>query len=122
MGKQIADGDGKIVIRIHQSCGGRHNTVTIGVRIVRECDAVFVIESGVAGHREWARTGHANDTYVIDHHERERWVEGRVDDGNVQMVFGVDRLPVGPGSTSKWVYAELEARAPNCIDVDNVSQ
>src|SRR5262245_1593137 len=94
----------------------------VGVWIISECDAVFVFESDESGHRIWAGTVHANHSVVIDRHERECRVKGRVDDSNVQLVFGVDWLPVGARSASKRVYAELEAGGPNCIDVDDVPQ
>ena len=122
MRKQIADGHREIVIRIHQSRGGSNDSMPVGVRIVGECNAIFVFESDEPRHRIRARAIHTNHAVVIDRHERKRRVDRRVDDGNIQFVYIVDRLPVGPSGATERIDAQLESGGTNRLHVHDVSQ
>jgi hypothetical protein len=78
--------------------------VPVGVRIVGEGDAILMLEAYEPSHRVRARRIHADLAVVIDRHEREGRVDGRVRDDNVQVIDGVDGLPVRPGGTAERVY------------------
>jgi hypothetical protein len=45
MRQQIADGHGKVVIRIHQSGRRCYDAVPIRVRVVGECDAILIFQA-----------------------------------------------------------------------------
>src|SRR5215468_1486071 len=57
---------------------------------------------------------------MIDGHEGEGWVDGRIDDRDIQSVNRIDWLPVRPCGSAQRIYAELELGSTNGIDVDDV--
>ena len=75
MRQQIANGDGQVMIRIHQPRRRRDDAVAIGIGIVAEGDAILVLQADQSGHRVGAGAIHANLAVVIDRHEG----EGRID-------------------------------------------
>ena len=78
------------------------------VGVVGEGDAVLVLEADQPGHRVGARAVHADLAVVIDRHEREGRIDRRVDDGDIEAVNVVDRLPVVHGRAAQRIDAELE--------------
>ena len=120
--EQVADGHGQVVIGIHQPRGRRDDAVPVRVRIVGEGDAILILEADEAGHRVGAGAVHADLAVVIDRHEREGRIDLRVHDGDVQLVDGVDRLPVGTGRAAERVHAQLEAGGADGFHVDDVPQ
>src|SRR5262249_6499833 len=93
-----------------------------GVWIIRKRDVILVLEIYQPRHRIGTRRIHAYLTVVIDGHERESGVDRRVRDSNVQMIDGIDWLPVRFGGTTEWVNTQLQASAADRVHVDNVSQ
>ena len=57
---------------------------------------------------------------MIHGHERKRRVNRRVDDGDVQSVDGVDRLPIRPRGSAQGIHAKFETGAANRIHVNDV--
>ena len=55
----------------------------IGIRIVGEGNLVLILESHKPSHSVRAGGVHADFAVMIDRHERERGVDGRVHNGNV---------------------------------------
>src|SRR5258708_11442041 len=110
------------MIWVHQPSGWCDDSMPVGVWIVGECDAVFVLESDKPGHRIRAGTVHANHAVVIDGHERKCRVDDWIHNGNVQLVFSIDGFPIRSGSASKRVDAKLEAGATNRIHINDISQ
>ncbi len=86
MRQQVADRHGEIVIRIEEPGRRRDDAVPVGVGIVRERDAIAILQLDEPRHRVRARAVHADPAVVIDRHERERRIDRRVDDGDVETV------------------------------------
>ena len=107
---------------MHQTHGWHHNAMPIGVRIVREGDAILILESYQPGHGIRAGGVHADLAIMIDRHERERGVDDRIHDDNVQVIDRVDRLPIRPGGTTERVYPQLEAGGADEVHIDDVPQ
>ncbi len=59
---------------------------------------------------------------MVDSHERKSWVDGSVDDLNVQSMNRVNRVPVRKRCPTERVYAQLEVGAANGVDVDDVAE
>ena len=59
---------------------------------------------------------------MVDGHKRESRIDLGIDDGNVQLVDRVDRLPVVDGRAAQRVDSELEPGAANGVHVDNTAQ
>ena len=122
MREQVADGDRQVVVRVHQPRGGRHDAVAVRVGIVGERDAEAILQLDQARHRVRARAVHADLAVVIHGHERERRIDRGIDDGDVEPVDGVDRLPVRLRRTAERIDAQREARGADRVHVDDVSQ
>src|ERR1039458_8700747 len=122
MGEQVLNGNRQIVIGIHQSRGGRNDAVPVRVRVVGKGYLVTIFEAGEPRHR--VRTGavHANLAVMIHGHERKRWINLRIYDVNVQAIRRIDRLPVRPGGTAKWIDAQLQISRADRLHVDDVVQ
>ena len=95
MREQIADGHRQIMVGVHQTGGWRDDTVPVRIRVVGEREAVLIFESHQPGHRIGTRTIHADFAVMVDRHERERRIKFRIDDRDVQLINGIDRLPIG---------------------------
>ena len=59
---------------------------------------------------------------MVDGHEREGWIDLGIDDGYLQLIDRIDRLPVMNGSAAKRVDGDLERGAANGIHVDDIAQ
>src|SRR5215813_9584168 len=57
---------------------------------------------------------------MIDSHEGEGWVDGGINNSDLQTVDRVDWLPVWSRRSAQRIYAELELGSTNGIDVDDV--
>ena len=110
------------MVRVHQPGRRRDDAVPIGVGIVGEGDLVAILEPDEASHRVRAGAVHADLAVVVDGHEREGRIDLRIDDSNVQLVDGVDRLPVMHGRAAERVDGELEVGGADCLHVDDVAQ
>ena len=122
MREQVADGDGQVVIGIHQPRRRRDDAVPVRVGVVGEGDAVLVLEADEPGHRVGTGTVHADLAVVIDGHEREGRIDLRIHHVDVQTVDLVDRLPVVHGRAAERVDAQLEAGGADGVHVDDVPQ
>ena len=120
--EQVADGHGQIVVGVHQARSGRNDAVPVRVRVIGKGEAILVLEADQPGHGIRAGAVHADLAIVIDRHEREGRVDGRVDDRNVHVVHDVNQLPVGRGSAAQWIHAQREARSADGVHVDDVAQ
>src|SRR5262249_31766161 len=69
-----------------------------------------------------AGTIHADLAVVVHRHEGEAWVDGRVDDGEVQAVAFADRLPVTGRGPAQRIDADLDAGRLDGVHVDDVAQ
>ena len=56
---------------------------------------------------------------MVDGHEGERRIHGLVDDGDVEAVNAIDRLPVADAGAAERIDGEREAGGPNRLDVDD---
>ena len=101
MGEEILDRDGEIVIGIHQSRRWRDDAVAVRIRIIGEGDAVFVLQADKPRHGIGARAIHADLAVMIDGHEGKGRIEFGIDDGDVEPIGRVDRLPIGPRRAAK---------------------
>ena len=122
MCEQIPDGDGQVVVGVHQPCGGRDDAVPVRVGVVGEGDAVPILEADEPGHRVWARAVHANLAVVIHGHEREGRVDLRVHHVDIHAIGFVDRPPVMHRRAAERVHPQLEAGGADCVHVDDVPQ
>src|SRR5207237_656685 len=85
-------------------------------------DVEAVLELHQAGHGVGAGTIHPDPAVVVERHEPEGRVDGRVGDGDVQAVGVGDRLPVVSGRAAERVYAQPEARRADSFHVDDARQ
>ena len=120
--EQIADRHRQVVIGVHQACGPRNDAVPIRIGIVGEGDPEAILQLDEARHCVRARRVHPDLAVVIHGHERERRIDRRIDDGDVDLVDRVDRLPVRLRRAAKRVHAEREAGGADRIHVHDVSQ
>ena len=86
MGKQVADRDGQVMVRVHQARRLRHDAVPVRSRDRCRRRRRTVLELDQAGHRVGAGAVHADLAVVVDRHEPEGRVDRRVGDGDVQAV------------------------------------
>ena len=94
----------------------------VRIRIVGEGDVILILKVHQTCHRIRTRRVHAYLAVVIDRHERESRIDYWVHDDDVQMIDGVDWLPVGLGGAAEWIHAQLQAGAADRIHIDDVSQ
>ena len=92
------------------------------VGVVGKRDAELILEADQAGHRIRAGAIHADFAVVIHRHERERRIELRIDDRDVQFVDGIDRLPIRQRRAAQRVHAQLQTGGADRVHVHNVFQ
>ena len=122
MRQQIGDRHRQIMVGVHQPRRRRDDAVPVGIGIVGEGDLILVLEADQPGHRVRAGAVHADLAVMIDGHEREGRIDLRVDDGDVELVDRIDRLPVMHGGAAQRVDGELEAGGANGVHIDDVAQ
>ena len=122
MRHEITNGHGEVVVRVHQAGQWSDNPVAVGVGVVAERNLILIFQAHQPRHRIRAGTIHADFPVVVDSHERKSWVDGSVDDLNVQSMNRVNRVPVRKRCPTKRVYAQLEMAAANGVDVDDVAE
>jgi len=120
--EQVTDGDGQVVVGVHQLRGGGDDPVAVRVGVVGEGNLKTILEPNEPGHRPGAGAVHADLAIVIDCHERERRIDLRVYDFNVEAVEFVDWPPVMHGRAAERVHAQLEAGSANRVPIDDVPQ
>ena len=118
--EQVADGHGQVVVGVHQPRGARHDAVPVRVGVVGEGDAEPILQPDEPRHGIRAGGVHADLAVVIDRHEREGRIDHRVHDGDVELVDGVDRLPVRHGGAAERIHAQREAGGADGVHVDDV--
>ena len=59
---------------------------------------------------------------MIDRHEREGGIDCPVGNDDVELMDGVDRLPVWAGCATERIDTQRQAGIAYCSDVDNVPQ
>ena len=94
MGQEVMDCNSKVMVGVHQPHGTGDNSVSVSVGIICEGNLELVFKSYQACHRIWAGAIHPYLPVMIDGHETEPWVHRGVDNGDIQIVDGLDRLPV----------------------------
>ena len=94
MRHEIPNCHGEIVVRVHQTGQWSDNPVTVGVGVVAERNLILIFQAHQPRHRIGAGAIHADFSVVVDRHERKSWVDGSVDDLNVQSMNRVNRIPV----------------------------
>src|SRR5262249_19582840 len=93
-----------------------------GVRVVPEGDGEAVLEPDQPGHGVGAGAVHADLAVVIDAHEAEGAVHGRVHHRQVEPVGLGDRLPVGDRGAAQRIDADLHLRVASRLQIDHVGQ
>ncbi len=94
----------------------------VGIRVVSKGNPILILEPHEPGHSVRAGAVHTNFAVVINRHERERRVELRIDDADIQFVNRVDRFPVRKGGATERIHCELETGCADRIKVHNVPQ
>src|SRR5262249_24771381 len=122
IGHQIAYGYSQVVIWIHQPGGRRNDAVPVGVWIVGESDVILIFKVHETRHRIRTRRVHAYLAVVINSHERERRVDCWVRDVDVQVIDGVDWLPIRFRRSAERIYTELQASGADHVHIDDVFQ
>ena len=82
----------------------------------------LILQRDEARHRVRARTVHPDLAVVVHRHERERGIDRRIDDRDVQLVEGIDRFPIGLGRPSKWIHTEREVGGTDRLHVHHLFQ
>src|SRR5262249_47052356 len=98
------------------------NTVPVGIWIVGKRNVILVLEIYEPRHCIGTRWIHADSAVVIDSHECESGVDRRVRDSDIQVIDGVDWLPIRFGGSAEWINPKLQASAPNRVDIDDVPE
>ncbi len=122
VGEEVADGDGEVVVGVHQAGGWGDDAVAVGVGVVAEGDAVFVFEFKQVGHGVGAGAVHANFAVVIDGHEGEGGVELFVDDGQIEFVGVADGFPVVQRCAAEGIDADFYVGGTDGGDVDDIGE
>src|SRR5262249_48252577 len=98
------------------------DAVPVRVWIVSESDVILPFEVYETRHRIRTRWVHAYLAVVVHSHERERRVDCWVRDVDVQVIDGVDRLPIRFRRTAERVYTQLQASCADHVHIDDVFQ
>ena len=122
VGVEVVDGDGQIVVGVHQPRARRDDAVAIGVGVVPERDGETIAQREQAGHRVGAGAVHPDLAVVVERHEREPRVDGLVDHLEIQAEALGDAGPVLDAGAAHRVGAELDAAARDRVDVDDLGQ
>src|ERR1043166_3975108 len=122
MRHQIAYGHSQVVIWIHQPGGRCNDAVPVGVWIVGESDVILILKVYQTCHRIRTRRVHSYLAIVIDSHERKSRIDCWVRDVDVQVIYGVDWLPIRFRRTAERVYSQLQASAADRVHVDDIFQ
>ena len=120
--EQIVDRNGQVVVGVHQPHRGRDDAVPVRVGIVRKGETVLVLKSKETRHGIRARRIHADFAVMIDRHEREGGIDCPVGNDDVELMDGVDRLPVWAGCATERIDTQRQARIAYCSDVNDVPQ
>src|SRR6516225_11693115 len=122
MGQQVTDGDRQVMVGVHQPRARGNDAVPIGIRVVGKSDPIAILEPNKPRHRVGARAVLTDLAVMIDGHERKGRVDPRVDYIDIDLIEGVDWLPVMNGSAAKRVYCELEPGGANNLHIYDVPQ
>ena len=62
---------------------------------------------------------HADLAVPINRHETESWIDGLVDDGEVQPVAIGNAAPIMDPCATEWIHSQTDLRVANCLHVDH---
>ena len=120
--QQILNRDRQVMIGIHQSRRRRNDAVPVRVRVVAERHLILIFQPDQPRHRVRTGTVHANLAVMIHGHERERGIDDRIDDLDIESIDGVDRLPVWLRRAAQRIDAHLQSCRTNGIHIDDILQ
>ena len=90
--EQIVDGHGQIMVRVHEPVPGRDDTVPVRVGVVGKSHGKRVLQGNELGHGRGRGTIHADFAVLVQTHEHEGRVHGRVGHIDIQAVQSGDGL------------------------------
>src|SRR5262249_24914911 len=122
MSQKIIDGHSKVMIRIHQAQRRGDNAVPICVGIVREGDLELILQTHQTRHRIRAGTIHSDFPVMIESHETEGGIYLGINDGDIETVDGLDRIPVMDCRATEWIRTHPNTGGTDAIHVDYVGQ
>src|SRR6516164_4141528 len=122
MGQKVTDGHRQEMVGVHQAYRRGDDAVPVRVGVVGESHLVLILEADQPGHGIGAGGIHADLAVVVHGHEREGRVHYRVGDDDMQVIDGIDRLPVVPGGAAEGVNAQLEPGTAYHVYIDDVLQ
>ena len=79
-----------------------------------------IFQADKPSHRVRAGTVHADLAVVVDRHERESGVNGRINYDDVQSIKRIDRLPVGACGSTQGVDCKLQLGIANRVHVHDI--
>ena len=121
--EQIVDRHGEIVIRVHQAAVGSDDAMAVGVGVVAGGDVVMLARGDQGGHRVRRGAVHPDLAVGVEGHERERRVDRRIHHRQVfQVVAETDAGPVPHRRTTERIGTDVDARLPNHIEVDHLTE
>ena len=123
---QVVDGDGEVVVRVHQPAVRRDDAVPVGVGVVARGDVERcgpVRANGhpldQRGHGRRRRAVHPDLLVPVQRHEGPLRVHGGVHHGEVQVVAFADLAPVVHGGAAHGVGADADAGVADGVQVQH---
>ncbi len=120
--EKILNGDGEIVVGIHEASGRRHDAVAVEIWIVAEGDVELVFQTDEARHGVFGGAIHADFAIVVNGHEAERGIRYVVANGDIEAVTFSDGCPETEPCATERVCADGDAGFGDGFHVDDVFQ
>ena len=122
MREQVANRHCEVVIRVHQPPRRRDDAVSVRIRIIAERESVFVLQADELGHRIGARAVHPDFAVVVDGHEREARIDGRIYHADVEPIVLGNARPIGDARSAQGIGTQAQFCPANRLDIDHVLQ
>ena len=120
--QEVMNGHGQVMVWVHQAQRAGNNAVPICIAVVCESNVEPILQLHEAGHRIRAGTIHPDLPVMIESHEAERWIHGRVQNTDVETIDSLNWLPVLDRGTTERIGAHSNTGGANAVHVDDVGQ
>ncbi len=119
MPQQVADRHGQEMVRVHQPHRPGDDPVPVRVRVIAERQVEAILQAHEARHGVGARAVHPDLAVVVQGHEPEGRVIGRVGHRHVQAVGVGDRLPVPCRGAAQGVDSQPQPGPGDRVHIDD---
>lgn len=122
VGVQVVDGDGEVVVRVHQPGVRRHDAVPVGVGVVPGRDLIALPLPDQRGHRVRRRAVHPDLSVPVQRHEPPGGVGQRIDHRQIEPVLLGDPAPVRDRRAAQRVGADAHSGRADRVQVEHGRQ